>query len=448
MLKAIRLCWNQITGAGGLVTLLAMTTTSATLAKAPEAQPPQPPNIILIMADDFGYECLGSNGGGPYRTPVLDQLAKEGIRFTQCHALPLCTPSRVQIMTGRYGFRNYRGFGKFDLKERTFGNFLREAGYATCISGKWQLRGGFEAPGIVGFDQYCLRHLTLGKKTNDKYPRFRNPLYEIDGEIVEKPDTYSPDVFCEFLLDFITRNRDKPFFCYYPMALTHEPFEPTPETVDPSVRDKMRNFVDMVAYTDNIVGRIIAHLETLNLRENTVILFTGDNGTHRSITASTLDGRPWPGGKGYTAETGTRVPLIASWPAAGRGGGRVLDDLVDFSDFVPTVAELAGATLPAAIKFDGHSFAAQLRGEKHEPRQWIYSWYKGKGYVHDKYGTRDPLEWARDKRFTLFKSGEFYDSAADPFHVNALSERERDGPAAAAHKALQAVLDGMQKEQR
>ena len=118
------------------------------------------PNIVLIMADDMGYECVGANGSTFYKTPHLDRLAASGMRFEHAYSQPICTPSRVQIMTGRYNHRNYTRFGHLASTEITFANVLRKAGYKTCIAGKWQLRGGFEAPGKFGFDEYCLWQLT------------------------------------------------------------------------------------------------------------------------------------------------------------------------------------------------------------------------------------------------------------------------------------------------
>jgi arylsulfatase A len=118
------------------------------------------PNIILIMADDLGYECLGCYGSTSYKTPVLDELARTGVRFDNCHSQPLCTPSRVKIMTGRYNSRNYTNFGHFDFNEKTFAHVMKTAGYATCIAGKWQLMGrGAAGPYDAGFDEYCLWHM-------------------------------------------------------------------------------------------------------------------------------------------------------------------------------------------------------------------------------------------------------------------------------------------------
>ena len=117
------------------------------------------PNIVFIMADDFGYECVGANGGTSYQTPVLDQMAKEGMRFEHCYSQPICTPSRVKLMTGISNMRNYGKFGFLDPKQTTFANLLKKEGYATCIVGKWQLQGGLEGPNKFGFDEYCLWQL-------------------------------------------------------------------------------------------------------------------------------------------------------------------------------------------------------------------------------------------------------------------------------------------------
>ena len=256
---------------------------------------PDRPNIILIMADDLGYETVSANGGTPYKTPMLDGLAANGVRFTNCVAQPLCTPTRVKIMTGRYNFRNYATFGILDPRETTFGNVLRDAGYATCIVGKWQLGRDRELVDHFGFDEYCLWWL------ENKAPRYNNV-----GELIQNGELlpgnkgeYGPDVVSNFLLDFITRHKEEPFFCYYPMILTHAPFAPPPDgspglTEESPVLDRM---AAMVAYADKIVGRIVSHLDTLGIRDNTVIVFTGDNGTDLKIRGGRLAGYNWPGGQ-------------------------------------------------------------------------------------------------------------------------------------------------------
>ena len=185
------------------------------------------PNVVLIMADDFGYECVGCNGGTSYKTPNLDRLAADGVRFENCHVQPLCTPTRVQLMTGIYNVRNYVHFGLLDPKQTTFGNLLQGAGYATAVAGKWQLGHSFDLPGHFGFDEHCLWQLTR------RPPRYANPGLEINGKEVDyKTGQYGPDLVNDYAVDFIVRHKDKPFFLYYPMMLTHSPYQPTPDSPD------------------------------------------------------------------------------------------------------------------------------------------------------------------------------------------------------------------------
>jgi arylsulfatase A len=285
------------------------------------------PNVILIMADDMGYECLSCYGSTSYHTPVLDRLASRGIRFNHCISQPLCTPSRVKLMTGLYNYRNYDYFGHLKNEAYTFGNLMKDAGYKTCIAGKWQLNGlaykenipywnDSKRPYHFGFDEYCLWQLT---RTRGEGERFADPLIEQNGQVLETNiDDYGPEIFTNFLLDFMERNKDLPFFIYYPMVLVHEPFVPTPDSRDwnnPSMRYKNDTtyFKDMVAYTDKKVGEIMDKLEKLELNEHTIILFTGDNGTHPSIFSHTVKG-VIQGGKGNTIDAGVHVPLIAYWP--------------------------------------------------------------------------------------------------------------------------------------
>ncbi len=193
------------------------------------------PNIILIMADDMGYETTGFNGGLSYSTPVLDRLASEGIRFTNCYSQPLSTLSRVKMMTGKYNFRNYEHFGYLNPDEFTFGIMMKNAGYNTCIAGKWQLNGlnrnnpgnqDVSRPYNFGFYEYCLWQL---HNTRAKGERYANPLITQNGEDLPRDkDAYGPDVFSNYINDFIDRNVNEKFFIYYPMVLPHDPFVPTP----------------------------------------------------------------------------------------------------------------------------------------------------------------------------------------------------------------------------
>lgn len=291
------------------------------------------PNLILIMADDLGYETLGANGGTSYKTPVLDQLAATGARFTHCFVQPLCTPTRVQLMTGQYNVRNYINFGNMDPKLTTFGNLLKPAGYSTCIVGKWQLGRDVELPKKFGFDEHCLWQHTR------RPPRYANAGLEING--VEKDYSngeYGPDIVNDYAMDFVTRHKDKPFFLYYPMMLTHSPYQPTPDskTWDPKsigeqAKQDAKHFGDMVEYMDKLIGKLVARLDSLGLRENTLLVFVGDNGTGRG-TRSMMGDKLVIGGKGTTTEFGMHVPLIANWPGK-VAAGKVHADLVDSTDF-------------------------------------------------------------------------------------------------------------------
>lgn len=400
------------------------------------------PNIILIMADDQGHECLSCYGSASYKTPVLDELAGTGMRFEHCYSQPLCTPTRVQIMTGRYNFRNYLRFGYFDFRERTFAHVLKDAGYATCVAGKWQLIGaGADGPYKAGFDEYCLWHMEDVFAPKDS--RYRNPKIIQNGKLLGILEgKYGPDVFCDYINGFIERKKAGPFLVYYPMALTHNPFEPTPDSPEwgQTVSNK-KFYVDMVEYMDKTIGRIVRKLDDLGLRENTLILFTGDNGTAVGIASQMQDGGTINGGKGSTTDAGTHVALIANWKGT-IPAGKARGDLVDFSDILPTLAEVSGVSLPEGVTIDGRSFLPQLRGRKGNPRDWIFCWYQ-----------RDPGDqlhrFARDRRWKLYdqsnaaRAGKLFDVEADRLEQNPVEPGQGGNEAAQARTRLQAVLDSM-----
>ncbi len=366
----------------------------------------QKPNIILIMADDFGYECVGANGG-QYETPHLDKLAATGMRFEQCYVQPLCTPTRVQLMTGLYNVRNYFSFGKIGRDAKTFAHFLKDAGYTTGMAGKWQLGRAKNLPRRLGFDEFVLWQHTR------RPPRYANPGLEYNGEERNFDNgEYGPDLINDFVLDFITRHREGPFFLYYSMMLTHGPFQPTPDSPDwnPQARGEKakdaKYFPDMVAYADKLVGRVEAKLEELGIRENTLVIFLGDNGTGAGI-ASRFEGRYIRGGKGQTIKRGMHVPLIVNWPGHVTAGSEN-DDLVASTDFLPTICEAAGAELPATMPTDGQSFYAQLLGQTGTPRETLYCWY-ARGQA-----MKSVHEFAMTKQYKLYRDGRFFDIVADP----------------------------------
>ena len=385
------------------------------------------PNVVLILIDDFGYECVTANGGESYKTPVMDNLAATGVRFEQCHVQPLCTPTRVALMTGIVNKRNYTRFGHLDPAQKTFGNMLKNAGYATCITGKWQLSNDFEGPAHFGFDEYCLWQL------NRRPGRYKNPGLEINGKIHDYTNNeYGPDIVSDYALDFITRKKDAPFFLYYPMMLTHAPYDATPDSPDYLNPNKASHFPDMVAYTDKLIGKLVTKLEELKLRDNTLILILGDNGTGRG-TPSKFKGRTVQGGKGTTTMWGTHVPAIGNWPGH-VANGNVCMDLIDATDFLPTLCEATGTPVPAELKIDGRSFLPQLRGEKGTPREWLYAWYNPSG------GAVAKAEFAHDKNFKLYSNGNFYTVEKDDMEKSPLGDATLDDSAKAAKAKLQAAL--------
>jgi arylsulfatase A len=411
----------------------------AVVGSAVEAAEGKRPNVIVVMADDLGYECIGANGSTSYQTPVLDRLAATGVRFEHCYVQPLCTPTRVQMMTGLYNVRNYVHFGYINPESTTFGNLFRQAGYATCIVGKWQLGHDVDLPNKFGFDESCLWQHTR------RPGRYKNPGLEINGkEIDYTSGEYGPDIVNDYALDFIGRKKDGPFFLYYPMMLTHNPYDATPDSADYNGKaDKKkekkeadekgvnRHFADMVAYMDKLLGKLVARLDELGIRENTLLIFTGDNGTGRG-TRSLVGDRVVIGGKGTMTHLGMHVPLIASWPGK-LAQGKVSADLVDSTDFVPTICEAAGITPSAELKLDGRSFLPQLLGQMGRPREWIYCWYAPHGEFVG--------EFAANRDFKLYRNGKFYDLRSDRDEERPLAVKSLEGDAAAVAKLLQSALD-------
>jgi len=393
-------------------------------------------NIILIMADDLGYETIGANDGESYHTPELDRLAATGMRFTHCFVQPLCTPTRVELMTGLSNVRNYVRFGEIDPRVTTFAHLLKEAGYASGIAGKWQLGRVKDLPQKLGFDESCLwQHMR-------RPSRYANPGLEYNGEERDFRDgEYGPDLVNAWALDFITRHKAKPFLLYYPMMLTHGPFQPTPDSADwdPTFNGNEKRkkdpkyFADMVAYMDKLVGRVAKKVDELGLRKETLIIFLGDNGTGREIT-SQFQGQPYPGGKGLTNARGMHVPLIVNWPGQ-TPAGSVSDDLVSSVDFLPTLCEAAGVKPPQGL-MDGESFLGKARGAKSGPREPLYFWYSKDG------GQRRKTEFAMTQFHKLYGNGRFVDLTKDPFEEGQpLREGELTGEDHEAAKELRSVLN-------
>ncbi len=400
------------------------------------------PNIVLILADDLGREVLNSYGGTSYKTPHLDRLAASGIRFARAYSTPLCTPTRVQMMTGKYNFRNYEKFENLNPREVTFANLLKDAGYATAVSGKWQLGGNRQTPHRFGFDEYLLWQI----ESPDHNERYKDPIVTLNGRAPDTlPGRYGPDLHQDFVEDFIRRHRDGPFFVYYPMSLVHAPFQPTPDHPDYRTFSRKSSdttyFAPMVSYMDGLVGRLVRTLDELGVSENTLVLFIGDNGTHTNIR-SRMGDRVIQGGKGYSIDAGIHVPMIASWKGV-IAPGQVHPELVDVVDFLPTLLDVAGVRPKTGFQTDGISFYPTLRSGTPHPRQWVFN-----DYHPGKEGTRPPGRWAHDKRYKLYSDGRFFDYVKDPLEQHPLREAELSEEARRARETLKNVMDRMEAEMR
>lgn len=413
-----------------------MNLVSCTGSSPDEGQQKQP-NIILIMADDLGYESVGCYGGTSYKTPNLDKLAQSGMKFNQAYAQPLCTNTRVKLMTGKYNFRNWNAFGILDPGQRTFGHLMQDAGYATCIMGKWQLQS-YDPPNYpgseyrrgtgmkvneAGFDEYCLWHTG---HTEDKGSRYADPTILQNGEFLkDTKGKYGPDIFVDFLNQYVGRQKEKPFFIYYPMALPHGPFSPTPNSkvwndAERRFDEDTTYFRDMVEYTDKIVGDIIDNLEKQGLREETLVLFYSDNGTHQAIY-SKMGNKTVQGGKGLTTTAGIKVPFIANWPGQIEKGTES-GEYIDAIDFLPTILDAADKKVPDDFLTDGQSFLPVLKGQPSSRRDWVYMSYNPKpGWDKDQFA---PSELVLNDQFKLYGDGSFFDVKKDILEKSAISSSD------------------------
>ncbi len=380
------------------------------------------PNILLIMADDLGYECLGCYGGTSYATPHLDALANGGMRFENCHSNPKCSPSRVTIMTGRYTFRTTTKWGHIPANEITFGSVLASTGYRTALAGKWQmalLKNNPKHVAQMGFEESAVWAWHEG-------PRYWKPMiYRNDRVLGGTFEQYGPDVFTNFLTDFMRTNKDRRFLACYPMCLTHFPKRGEPK----GPNGRWESFKEMVENMDRKIGELVAALEKSGLRKNTIILFTADNGSPTNVRSQMVD-RVVQGGKAMLTDAGTHVPLIANWPGT-TPARTICDDLIDFTDFLPTLAELTGANLPA-VRVDGTSFAPQLHGKSGTPREWIYTEWAGKS-------------WVRTRRWKLYRDGRLYDMTNDLLEQTPVVE---SAAAAKIKSELQSVLNDLKEEKK
>lgn len=403
------------------------------------------PNIIIIMVDDLGKEWISHYGAEDISTPNIDALAKSGVSFKNAYSMPQCTPTRVTLLTGQYPFRHgwvnhwdvprWGGGAHFDeTKNPSLGIEMKKAGYSTCIAGKWQIDDFRVEPDALtknGFDEFCM-WTGFEAGINESANRYQNPyIYTKTGSKTYN-GKFGPDVFKDFIIDFINNHKDGPMFIYYPMVLTHTPFVNTPTD---SASDKLGKHKAMVMYTDLITGEIIEALENAGIRDNTVVIWTTDNGTSGAITGS-INGVNVKGGKAKTTEPGVCAPFIVSWTGNIKSN-KVSNALIDLSDIFPTCLDLAGVEPKnewligdKIYKIDGHSFKeVLLKGTDYSHRKWILGMGGGNNArltqngVENQYIFRDRV--LRNERYKLYintkrEPEKYFDLLYDPQEGNNL----------------------------
>lgn len=429
----------------------------------------RPPNILLILADDLGRELLSSYGGqSGYETPNLDRLAREGVRFQTCYSTPMCVPSRVEILTGRYSFRNYDSWDHIDRSQPTFAQMLKRAGYRTAMAGKWHPKGDWHlapAPPVhAGFDKYCSYESdkVFAESKAFQGNRFWGGTIIRNGK-EEKLTRYGPEVFSDFLADFMKADRDQSFLAYYCMTSMHRPFQPTPDhpaAPPPGAsaprdwrgsRGKPENFRPMLKYADKMIGKLI---QTANkLGQETIVIFTADNGTDNVGEAKTIRSRflnqSVRGGKYFPTELGVNVPLLVRWTGK-TTPGQTCDELVDFTDILPTLLEIADADPPKNHHLDGRSLVPLLLGKPAKPKPYVITWGN---YENNSRRYKDPanntdklLDVIRGPRFKYYSDGRLFNANRDilekspiPLGTNPTAKKAR--------KELKAALEQLRLTQ-
>jgi len=357
-----------------------------------------PPNIVIFLADDLGYNDLTCFGSTLHRTPNIDALATAGVTFTDCHSNGcMCSPSRAALLTGRYQQRAGMEFvlGP-DPKERpgmpddelTFAHLFQRAGYATGMFGKYHTGHiPYQSPNKMGFEVF--RGLNGGMDHHSRFNRWGDGVWYHDEALMKDEEGYSTELIADHALRFINDNKSRPFLLYIADWMVHFPWQgpndPTdfkkgvdnssPEEKYGSVPDKKRAYREMVEAMDASVGKIMSRLLDLGLSDNTFIFFSSDNGGHSQI----CDNAPLNGAKGSMLEGGHRVPAIASWPGRIEAGRRTGETTL-LSDIFPTILDIASIPSPEGRHLDGHSLLPTLMGQGLLPERLLF-WRQGEQWA-------------------------------------------------------------------
>ncbi|MEM7698773.1 MAG: sulfatase-like hydrolase/transferase [Verrucomicrobiota bacterium] len=366
-----------------------------TLSTTDPALADQGPNLLVIMVDDLGFGDLSINGAPDLKTPHIDALMKAGMKFDSFYAnCPVCSPTRASFLTGLYpdragvpGVIRTRQGGKptswGDLRNdvTTLPQLLGSADYDTALIGKWHL--GLEKPDRphdIGFDLF---HGFLGDMMDDYYihERFGNNYMRYNDEVID-PEGHATDLFTDWAIDYFKKRKDAedPFFLFLSYNAPHTPIQPPQDWLDKviareeGIDPKRAALVALIEHLDDGIGRVVASLKEEGLWENTVTVFTSDNGGQSNVGARNL---PWNGGKQQMLDGGIRVATSVTWPGTIEAGTEQPDHRSLTMDLFPTLADLAGAEIDFEI--DGRSFLPVLRGEALEDDDRTLFWVRLEG---------------------------------------------------------------------
>ncbi len=363
---------SRLVFALGILTSIAALTTGTAKAKQP--------NVVLIMTDDQGYGDLACHGNEQIKTPNLDQLHGESVRLTNYHVDPTCSPTRSALMTGRYSSRTgvwhtIMGRSMMASDETTIAEVFAANGYRTACFGKWHLGDNYPLrPQDQGFQEVFIHGGGGVGQTPDYFGNdYFGDTYWQNGKFrtAETEDKYCTDVWTDAAIDFIKSNRERPFFCYIPTNAAHGPFlvakkysEPYKQMGIPSPRAE---FYGMITNIDENVGRLRKSLDELGLAENTIFIFTTDNGTAAGTQKGGFNAG-MRGQKGSEYDGGHRVPFFVHYPNGQLAHGHDIDNITAHIDVLPTLADLCDVPLPKGLKVDGKSLAPLLSHQTRSER--------------------------------------------------------------------------------
>ena len=412
------------------------------------------PNFVLIFIDDMGYGDIGPYGSAKNRTPNLDRMADEGMLLTSFYAAPVCSASRAQLLTGSYAPRVsvpgvFFPAGKNGLNpaEHTIADYLKESGYDTTCIGKWHLGDQREfLPTNNGFDHYFGIPYSNDMGRSDKEGRKVHPLVRDEQvELIENEGQRRiTREYTEEAVKYIGAHADKsaaPFFLYLPHTAMHVPLYPHQDFVGKS---KNGTYGDWVEEVDWSVGQVLDALKKNGLEDDTLVIFTSDNGPWASKGKAGGESGPLRGSKGGTLEGGVREPTIVRWPGKVATGARC-DAVAGTTDLLPTFVKLAGGSLKTDVKIDGRDISPLLFGQAEWPEERVWHYYQGRNLQAVRSGpwklaiTGQSLGMGiREKPADLKKAGRLYHLGKD---IGETTDVSKEHPEVVAR--LQKLADAM-----